>query len=75
MSPLELALTTLAEVTSTELHKTNDSKGMKALKIDANTAGSIAGNTRKDIEKQIRKKVVTADNSLDFTKKRQIEGK
>lgn len=73
MSPLELALTTLAEVTTTELHKTNDSKGMRALKIDANTGGSIAGNTRRDIEKQIGKKVVTSENSLDFTKKRQIE--
>ncbi len=75
MSPLELALTTLAEVTTTELHKTNDSKGMRALKIDANTGGSIAGNTRRDIEKQIGKKVVTSENSLDFTKKQQIEDK
>ena len=75
MSPLELALTTLAEVTTTELHKTNDSKGMRALKNDANTGGSIAGNTRRDIEKQIGKKVVTSENSLDFTGKRQIENK
>lgn len=75
MSPLELALTTLAEVTTTELHKTNDSKGMRALKNDANTGGSIAGNTRRDIEKQIGKKVVTSENSLDFTGKRQIGNK
>ena len=33
MSPLELALTTLAEVTTTELHRTNDSQGMRALKM------------------------------------------
>lgn len=75
MSPLELALTTLAEVTTTELHKVNDSQGMRALKNDANTGGSIAGNTRRDIEKQIGKKVVTSENSLDFTGKRQIENK
>lgn len=30
MSPMELALTTLAEVTTTELHRTNDSHGMRA---------------------------------------------
>ena len=75
MSPLELALTTLAEVTTTELHKVNDSQGMRALKNDANTGGSISGNTRRDIEKQIGKKVVTSENSLDFTGKRQIENK
>lgn len=75
MSPLELALTTLAEVTTTELHKANGSKGMRALKNDANTGGSIAGDTRKSIEKQIGKEVVTSENSLDFTGKRQIETK
>lgn len=35
MSTLELALTTLAEVTTTELHKTNNSQGMKSLRYDA----------------------------------------
>jgi len=75
MSSLELALTTLAEVTTTELHKANDSQGMRALKIDANTGGSIAANTRKNIEKQIGKKVLTSENALDFTGKRKIEKK
>ena len=75
MSPLELVLTTLAEVTTTELHKTNDSQGMRALKNDANTGGSIAASTRKNIEKQLGKPVVTSDNALDFTGKKQIENK
>lgn len=35
MSSLELALTTLAEVTTTEIHKTNNSEGMKSLQKDA----------------------------------------
>lgn len=54
MSPLELALTTLAEVTTTELHKTNDSQGMKSLRFDAQEGGEIASITRKNIEKKIR---------------------
>lgn len=75
MSPLELALMTLAEVTTTEFHKTNNSQGMKSLKIDAQEGGSIAANTRKDIEKRLGKKVVTKENALDFTNKRKIKNK
>ena len=75
MSPLELVLMTLAEVTTTELHKTNDSQGMKSLRNDAQEGGSIASNTRKDIEKRLGRKVVTKENALDFTNKRKIENK
>lgn len=75
MSPLELALMTLAEVTTAELHKTNDSQGMKSLRNDAQEGGSIASNTRKNIEKRLGRKVVTKENALDFTNKRKIENK
>ncbi len=54
MSNLELALITLAEATTTELHKTNDSQGVKELKKDANKGGNIASVTRKNIEKNIK---------------------
>lgn len=46
MSPIELALTTLAEVTTIEFHRTNDSQGMDELKVDAYDGGKIAGETR-----------------------------
>lgn len=75
MSPLELALTTLAEVTTTELHKANESIGMNSLRNDAQEGGEIASRTRKDIEKRIGKKVVTKNNALDFTSKNKIENK
>lgn len=75
MSPLELALTTLAEVTTTELHKANESIGMNSLRNDAQEGGEIASRTRKDIEKRIGKKVVTKENALDFTSKNKIENK
>ena len=55
MSAMELALMTLAEVTTTELHKTHDSKGFDELDNDAKTGGNIAGQTRKNIEKQLGK--------------------
>lgn len=73
MSPIELALTTLAEVTTTELHRTNDSQGMKALKNDAGTGGHIASITRKNIEKELGKHIVTKKNAIDFQNKNEIE--
>ncbi|MCM1052427.1 MAG: Bro-N domain-containing protein [Ruminococcus sp.] len=72
MSPLELALTTLAEVTTTELHKTNNSNGMQALRHDASEGGEIASITRKNIEEKLGRKVVTKENALDFTNKKQL---
>ena len=72
MSAMELALMTLAEVTTTELHKTHDSKGFDELDNDAKTGGNIAGQTRKNIEKQLGKPVVTKENANDFRKKKSI---
>lgn len=71
MSPLELTLTTLAEVTTTELHKTNDSQGMDELMIDARDGGDIASMTRKNIEQKIKKPVVTSENAIDFQNNRE----
>lgn len=73
MSPMELALMTLAEVTATELHRTNDSQGMISLRNDAQESGEIASITRKNIEKKIGKSVVTKENALNFTNRRKIE--
>ncbi|MBO5138377.1 MAG: phage antirepressor protein [Bacilli bacterium] len=73
MSPLELALVTLAEVTTTELHRTNDSQGMRALKIDASIGGNIASTTRKNIEKELGKKIVTEKNANDFKNIKEID--
>lgn len=76
MSPLELALTTLAEVTTTELHRSNDSQGMIELKRDAKDGGNIAAVTRRNIEIKTRKPIVTSQNAIDFqNKKEKIENK
>ena len=69
MSALELVLTTLAEVTTTELHKSNNSKGIKNLSIDAKQGGAIAGKTRENIEMQLNRPVLTSQNANDFKKK------
>lgn len=73
MSALELALMTLAEVTTTEIHKTNDSQGLSQLKQDAHDGGDIASITRQNIEQKIGKPVVTSENAKDFRKTKKIK--
>ena len=70
MSTLELALMILAEVTTTEIHKTNDSQGFEKLKEDAQDGGEIVSITRKNIEEKIKKPVITSENSKDFRMKK-----
>ena len=62
MTDIELILTMLAEATTTELHRYRDSKGMAPLKKDAHDGGAVAGRTRKDIEAQTAKPVISAEN-------------
>jgi hypothetical protein len=62
MVDLELILTMLGEATATKIHKERDSQGLSELKTDANDAGNIAGNTRKQIEETIGKPVVSDEN-------------
>jgi len=62
MTDIELILTMLAEATTTELHRDRDSQGMKPLKKDARDGGAVAGRTRKDIESQTGKPVISAGN-------------
>ncbi|MEI6787140.1 MAG: hypothetical protein WCL49_01555 [bacterium] len=52
----------LAEATTTELHRDRDTQGLVPLKKDAHDGGAVAGRTRKDIEAQTGKPVVSARN-------------
>jgi DNA-damage-inducible protein D len=62
MTDIELILTMLAEATTTKLHRDRDSNGMIPLKKDAHDGGAVAGRTRKDIEAQSGKPVITGEN-------------
>jgi hypothetical protein len=52
----------LAEATTAELHRDRDSQGLAPLAKDARDGGAVAGRTRKDIETQTGKPVVTGEN-------------
>ena len=62
MTDIELILTMLAEATTTKLHRDRDSQGMEPLKKDAKDGGGVAGRTRKDIEHQTGKPVISTGN-------------
>ena len=62
MTDIELILTMLAEATTTKLHRDRDSQGIDPLKKDAKDGGAVAGRTRKDIELQTGKPVISTEN-------------
>lgn len=64
MDDFELILTMLGERTTTEIHRTKDTKGVPRLKDDARVGGQIAGTARKQIERQIGRSVVSDKNFL-----------
>ena len=66
MSNLELVLNMLAEATTSEISKEKKPKTFTENKIIANQGGTIAGNTRKEIEAKTGKKVVTKLNAKKY---------
>lgn len=69
MTDLELILTMLGEATTTKLTRDRDSQEFIKLKKDATDAGKVTGRTRKDIEEQSGKKVISKENYLDVPEK------
>jgi len=72
MTDLELVLTMLGEATTTELHKRRDSQGVPELKKDAKDGGRIAGNTRREIEQETGRGVISGGNFNDL---KRLKGK
>ena len=64
MTDLELIITMLGEATTTQITQQKNSIGLEKLRADAQVGGAVAGRTRKDIEKQIGKKVISKENFL-----------
>ncbi len=65
MSNLELVLNMLAEATTTEISKEKKPKNFDQNKKIAKQGGTIAGNTRKEIEEKTGKTVVTKRSAID----------
>ena len=63
MTNLELVLNMLAEATTTEFSKKDNPKTFDESKRIAVKGGAVAGNARKDIEKELGESVITAKNA------------
>lgn len=63
MTPVESALTTLAEVSATEITRAKNPQSMDENKAIAEESGSIARRARIDIERQTGRRVVSAANA------------
>lgn len=75
MTNLELVLNMLAEATTTEISKKKEPKTFTESKKIAKQGGTIAGNTRKQIEAKTGDKIVTGKNakSLENKKNKELE--
>ena len=64
MDDFELIFTMLGERSTTEIHRQEKSEGLPKLKQDANRGGRVAGNARKELEKELGRPVVSKSNFL-----------
>jgi len=71
MTNLELVLNMLAEATTTEISKEKKPKTFPENRKIAKQGGTIAGNTRKEIEEKTGKKIVTNLKAKQLEQKRQ----
>ena len=63
MTNLELVLNMLAEVSTTEISKANDPKGLHENIVIARQGGKVAGDARNALEKELGRSVVTSLNA------------
>ena len=73
MDDLELIFTMLGERSTTEIHRVEDSSGLPKLKDDAKAGGEIAGGARKNLEKRLKRSVVSKENYLKQTEEKNLE--
>ncbi len=66
MTNLELVLNMLAEASTTEISKEKKPKSFEENKKIAKQGGTIAGNTRREIEEKTGKRVVTSQNAKEL---------
>ena len=66
MSDIEVALADIGELATREIAKQHKPRGLDENIEVAKRGGRIANNTRKDLEEEIGKSVITKDNTLPY---------
>jgi len=78
MNDLELIFTMLGERVSTEITRKEDAQGYSQVEVAAKRGGRVAGNARRDTEKELGRPIASSENYLaepEKKKKKQIEEK
>lgn len=73
MTDWELILTMIGEKATTDITITRDSEGLEECKESATEGGTIARNTRKEIEKKTGKSLVSDENYLQLDKPKRLK--
>ncbi|MCZ7358137.1 MAG: BRO family protein [Candidatus Methanoperedens sp.] len=71
MTDLELIFSMLGEKSTTEITRSRDSKGFEECLDSSEEGGKIAGNARKELEMKTGRKVVSSENFLCITGKKE----
>lgn len=75
MSDLELIFSMLGEASTTKVARAKDAKGFTENKDAARIGGKIAGNARKELEKESGENIISSENFLQEKKTVKIKGK
>ena len=75
MDDLELIFTMLGERVSTEITRKEDKQGLIEVKDAAKRGGRVAGNARKDTEKELGQPVTSRGNYLSEPEKKKLQNK
>ena len=78
MTDLELIFAQLGEAATTEIVKNDDAQGFEENKDAAHRGGKVAGDARKDLERQTNRRVSTKDNYKHLAegkKRKKLKGK
>ncbi len=70
MNDLELIFTMLGERVSTEITRTEDAQGYPQVEDAAKRGGRVAGNARRETEKELGKPITSSENYLSEMEKR-----
>ncbi|MFA7319413.1 MAG: Bro-N domain-containing protein [Parcubacteria group bacterium] len=73
MDDFELIFTMLGERSTAEIHREENSLGVPKLKKDANRGGRIAGNAKKELEKELGRSVVSRKNFKNIERKKKLK--
>jgi len=75
MSDLELIFSMLGEASTTKVARAKDAKGFTENRDAARIGGKIAGNARKELEKESGENIISSENFLQEKKTVKIKGK